>query len=140
MSAPEAALKAAILAALDGAMTVTTRFGSPPRFGRQHAGRAAYPFFRWGRAESRERGTGEARLIEHRLSLELHLRDDDAAERLGEVRAVLAGAAMTLAGGWRLIHFAPVLAEAFDTREPRIRRAVLRLRAVMAPETEGETP
>lgn len=132
MSAPEARLKSALTAALAASPQVQAVLGDPVRIGRPRSRHAVYPYASWGRAESSARDADGVRLIEHKLSLDIWCRDQDPAEITGPVRAALRDLDIVLPAPWTLVLLQPVYADHFHTRDLRVQRGLIRLKAVMA--------
>lgn len=129
--APEQALRNSLTTALQADPTVQAVLGTPVRLFDAPDRRAAYPHASWGRSESRARDADGVQLIEHRLNLDVWCRDSDPATVLGPLRAALRGLTIDLPQPWALITLAPAYSDSFTTREPRVRRGLIRLRAVM---------
>jgi len=131
MSAPEADLRVALQQALEADAAVQAVLGNPVRLFDSRTKQAAYPHASWGRAESRTREADGVDLIEHRLSLDIWCRDGGASAITGQMRAALRGLDITLPTPWTLISLMPVYSDVFSTRDPRVARGVIRLRALM---------
>jgi len=131
MSAPETDLRAALQLALEADLAVQAVLGNPARLFDSRAKEAVYPHASWGRAESRSRDSEGVDLIEHRLSLDIWCRDGGASEVTGQLRQALRSLDITLPAPWSLISLMPVYSDVFSTRDPRVTRGVIRLRALM---------
>lgn len=131
MSAPETELRAALETALRADPGVRAVLGDPLRLFEARDPRAPYPHASWGRAESRETGADGVRMIEHRLSLEIWCRDQDPMPLVGTVRAAIAAAEIGLPAPWTLVSLVPAYSDVFATRDRRLRRGLVRLRALM---------
>ena len=131
MSAPESELRAAIEAAMRSDAGVQAVLGDPVRLYETRSREAGYPHASWGRAQSQARDGDSVALIEHRLTLDIWCRDDDAGAVTGQLRAALRGLDITLPAGWALLSLIPVYTDVFATKHRRITRGVIRLRALM---------
>ena len=131
MSAPETDLRMALQLALEADLAVQAVLGNPARLFDSRAKEAAYPHASWGRAESRSRDSEGVDLIEHRLSLDIWCRDGGASEVTGQLRQALRNIDIFLPAPWSLLSLMPVYSDVFVTRDPRVTRGVIRLRALM---------
>tara|TARA_R110002072_G_scaffold104999_3_gene229670 strand:- start:1115 stop:1531 length:417 start_codon:yes stop_codon:yes gene_type:complete len=131
MSAPEADLIAALSAAMAGDGAVKAVLGDPVRLFAERSRAAAYPHASWGRSETLARDADAVALIEHRLSLEIWCRDGDAHTITGQLREALRGLDPVLPEPWTLVLLAPAYSDVFATRDRRVKRGLIRLRAVM---------
>ena len=131
MSAPEADLIAALSAAMLADGAVKAVLGDPVRLFSERSRAAAYPHASWGRSETLARDADEVTLIEHRLGLEIWCRDGDAHAITGQLRESLRGLDPVLPEPWTLVLLAPAYSDVFATRDRRVKRGLIRLRAVM---------
>jgi hypothetical protein len=131
VSAPEAALRQALETALAGDGNVLALLGDPLRLSEVRSKTAAYPHASWGRAQSQARDGDGVALIEHRLTLDIWCRDGGAAEVTGQLRDALRGLELVLPAPWTLVSLMPVYSDVFATRDFRVSRGVIRLRALM---------
>jgi hypothetical protein len=131
VSGPETDLRAAVEAVLALDAGVTGLLGDPPRLSDTRDPRAAYPNASWGRAETLERGADGVSIAEHRLSLEIWCRNGDPAPIVAAIRAALFEADIDLPAPWTLISLMPAYCDVFTTRDLRVKRGLVRLKAVM---------
>ncbi|WP_417494666.1 DUF3168 domain-containing protein [Maricaulis sp.] len=131
MSAPEADLIAALSAAMLADGAVKAVLGDPVRLYAERSRSAAYPHASWGRSETLARDADDVALIEHRLSLEIWCRDGDPHAITGQLREALRGLDPVLPEPWTLVLLAPAYSDVFATRDRRVKRGLIRLRAVM---------
>jgi hypothetical protein len=131
VSAPEAALRQALETALAGDANVQALLGDPVRLFEVRSKTAAYPHASWGRAQSQARDGDGAVLVEHRLTLDIWCRDGGASEITGQLREALRGPELVLPSPWTLVSLMPVYSDVFATRDFRLSRGVIRLRALM---------
>ena len=131
MSAPDADLIAALTTAMLGDAAVKTVLGDPVRLFAERSRSAAYPHASWGRSETLARDADDVTLIEHRLTLEIWCRDGDAHATTGQLREALRGLDPVLPDPWTLVLLAPAYSDVFATRDRRVKRGIIRLRAVM---------
>jgi hypothetical protein len=131
VSAPEAELIAALTAAMAADDAVQAVLGDPVRLFAERSRSAAYPHASWGRSETLARDADDVTLIEHRLSLEIWCRDGDAHAITGQLREALRGLDPVLPEPWTLVLLAPAYSDVFATRDSRVKRGLVRLRAVM---------
>ena len=131
MSAPDADLIAALTAAMAGDAAVMAVLGDPVRLFAERSRSAAYPHASWGRSETLARDADDVTLIEHRLTLEIWCRDSDAHAITGQLREALRGLDPDLPAPWTLVLLAPAYSDVFATRDRRVKRGIIRLRAVM---------
>ena len=131
MSAPDADLIAALTAAMAGDAAVMAVLGDPVRLFAERSRSAAYPHASWGRSETLARDADDVTLIEHRLTLEIWCRDSDAHAITGQLREALRGLDPELPDPWTLVLLAPAYSDVFATRDRRVKRGIIRLRAVM---------
>jgi len=131
MSAPEAELIAALTAAMLADGAVKAVLGDPVRLFSERSRNAAYPHASWGRSETLARDADDVTLIEHRLTLEIWCRDGDAHAITGQLREALRGLDPVLPAPWTLVLLAPAYSDVFATRDRRVKRGLIRLRAVM---------
>ena len=132
MSAPEDALRAALTANLSANPDVGAVLGMPARLLETVSADAAYPYASWGRVETRNRDAETLELIECRMTLDVWCRDQHPSEVTGVLRTAIAEAEIQLADPWTLIALAPVYCDVFSTRDRRVRRGLVRLRAVVS--------
>lgn len=105
--------------------------------GRVHAvapGGTAYPFLTLGRGVSEPAGGTGAELIDHRLTVHVYARRDDAerlAAALSAVRAALHNAAPELSAPWRCVLCQVVYADRFNTSDSRTVQGLVRVRAML---------
>jgi hypothetical protein len=131
MSAPEIELRDAISYAFKADEAVRAVLGHPVRLFKTRERGAAYPHASWGRAETRIRDGDDVALVEHLLTLDIWCRDGDAAEVTGAMRQALRGLAITLPAPWDLVALMPIYSDVFTTKDTRITRGIIRLKAVM---------
>ena len=131
VSAPDADLIAALTAAMAADAAVKALLGDPVRLYAERSRSAAYPHASWGRSETLARDADDVTLIEHRLSLEIWCRDGDAHAVTGQLREALRGLDLVLPEPWTLVLLAPAYSDVFATRDRRVKRGIIRLRAVM---------
>ena len=131
VSAPEAELIAALTTAMAGDAAVMAVLGDPVRIFTERSRSAAYPHASWGRSETLARDADDVTLIEHRLTLEIWCRDSDAHAITGQLREALRGLDPDLPAPWTLVLLAPAYSDVFATRDRRVKRGIIRLRAVM---------
>ena len=131
VSAPEAELIAALTTAMAGDAAVMAVLGDPVRIFAERSRSAAYPHASWGRSETLARDADDVTLIEHRLTLEIWCRDSDAHAITGQLREALRGLDPDLPAPWTLVLLAPAYSDVFATRDRRVKRGIIRLRAVM---------
>lgn len=132
MSAPEEAFRTALTGAMATSPAVQTVLGSPLRLYADRSRDAAYPHASWGKAESREQGAAGVTLIEHRLTLDIWCRDRDAMPTTSAIREAIRGLDIVLPAPWRLVSLGPAYSDGFATRDPRVKRGLIRLRALIA--------
>ncbi|WP_417491407.1 DUF3168 domain-containing protein [Maricaulis sp.] len=131
MSAPDADLAAALTTAMAGDAAVMAVLGDPVRLFAERSRSAAWPHASWGRSETLARDADDVTLIEHRLTLEVWCRDSDAHAITGQLREALRGLDPELPDPWTLVLLAPAYSDVFATRDRRVMRGIIRLRAVM---------
>ncbi|WP_417482985.1 DUF3168 domain-containing protein [Maricaulis sp.] len=131
MSAPDADLITALTTAMAGDSAVKAVLGDPVRLFAERSRSAAYPHASWGRSETLARDADDVALIEHRLSLEIWCRDGDPHAITGQLREALRGLDPELPEPWTLVLLAPAYSDVFATRDRRVKRGIIRLRAVM---------
>jgi hypothetical protein len=131
VSVPEAALRQALETALASDASVQALLGDPLRLFEARSKTAAYPHASWGRAQSQARDGDGVALIEHRLTVDIWCRDGGAIETTGQLREALRGLDLVLPVPWRLVSLMPVYSDVFATRDFRVSRGVIRLRALM---------
>lgn len=131
MSAPDADLIAALTAAMLADDAVKAVLGDPVRLFDERSRSAAYPHASWGRSETLARDADDVTLIEHRLTLEIWCRDGDAHATTGQLREALRGLDPELPEPWTLVLLAPAYSDVFATRDRRVKRGLIRLRAVI---------
>lgn len=131
MSAPDADLIAALTAAMLADAAVKAVLGDPVRLFAERSRSAAYPHASWGRSETLARDADDVTLVEHRLTLEIWCRDGDAHAITGQLREALRGLDPVLPDPWTLVLLAPAYSDVFATRDRRVKRGIIRLRAVM---------
>jgi hypothetical protein len=131
VSAPEAGLRAALEAALKADPAIRAVLGDPVRLSDTRDTRAVYPNASWGRGETVERGADGVTLLEHRLTLEVWCRDADPSPIVGALRMALSDLDIDLPEPWTLLSLLPAYSDVFTTRDRRVRRGLVRLKAVM---------
>lgn len=136
VSAPDADLIAALTTAMAGDAAVMAVLGDPVRIFAERSRSAAYPHASWGRSETLARDADDVTLIEHRLSLEIWCRDGDAHAITGQLREALRGLDPVLPEPWTLVLLAPAYSDVFATRDRRVKRGLIRLRAMMGRSAE----
>ena len=134
MNSAEKALQTALQAMLAADPDVSDLLGSPLRLYAQRSRSAAYPNASWGRVERQDRSADQADLGEYRLTLDVWCRDQDPHDLVGLLRSVLRRADITLPAPWRVLSVMPVYSDVFQTTHSRLRRGVIRLRALVAEE------
>jgi hypothetical protein len=128
----ETAFAEAVLARLINDAGVSAVLG-----GRVHAvapGGAAFPFAQLGRSVSTPAGGTGAELIDHRLTVHVYARRDDAerlAAALSAIRATLHNAAPELAAPYRCVLCQVVYADRFATSDSRTVQGLVRVRALL---------
>ncbi len=128
----ETAFAEAVLARLKADSNVSAVLG-----GRVHAiapGGTAYPFAQLGRAASTPAGGAGADLIDHRLTVQIYARRDDAerlAGALAAIRAALHNPALTLDAPYRCVMCQVVYTDRFATTDARIVQGLVRVRALL---------
>lgn len=128
----ETAFADAVLARLIADADVSAVLG-----GRVHAvapGGTAFPFASLGQGVSTPAGGTGAELIDHRLTVHIYARRDDAerlAAALSAVRAALHNAAPELAAPYRCVLCQVVYADRFSTTDSRTVQGLLRVRALL---------
>lgn len=130
-SSVETGLQQAVTTALAADPAVKTILGEPARIFAQRPRTVAYPFASWGRVESLARDAEGASLTEIRLTLEVWCRDSDPAAVLGVLRQALRRADINLPEPVRLVSLVPAYSDIFSTRNARLRRGIIRLRALV---------
>lgn len=131
---PEAALQAALAAHLSADAGVRTVLGDPPRLHDDPPPGAAYPFAAFARAETADFDAGEARLTDHRLTIEAFTRDGEQAEMRAIMHALRDAAHLAplmLAAPYHCVFIRALYADVFAAPSGRGWRGVLRLRAVV---------
>ena len=131
MSAPDADLIAVLTTAMLADAAVKAVLGDPVRLFSERSRATAYPHASWGRSETLARDADEVTLIEHRLTLEIWCRDGDPHAITGQLREALRGLDPVLPEPWTLVLLAPAYSDVFATRDRRVKRGIIRLRAVM---------
>lgn len=131
MSAPDAQLRAALDAALRADAGVRAVLGDPVRLFEVRDSRAAWPHASWGRCETSQGGADGVSLLDCRLNLDIWCRDSDPAPVLAAMRTALAGVSPELPPPWTLVSLSPVYSDVFTTSDRRIRRGLIRLRALL---------
>jgi hypothetical protein len=132
VSGPEAQLRDALTAALMADASVQAVLGQTPRIYQTRPASAAFPHVSWGRAELISRDADGVELVETRLHLEVWERDNDVLPVTAVLRSALRAMDIELPAPWTLVSMLPVYADHFATRNPRVRRGLIRLKAVMA--------
>lgn len=132
MSGVIEALREALTAQFASDPAVMILLGDPIRLYDERSTRAAFPHASWGRIETHESGADGVRLLEVRLGLDVWYRDGEPGPVLDALADSVAAAALPdLPGPWRLISLTPAYRDVFATRERRLKRGLLRVRAVM---------
>lgn len=132
MTSPVEALREALTAQFASDPAVMILLGDPIRLYDERSTRAAFPHASWGRIETHESGADDVRLLEVRLGLDVWYRDGDPGPVLDALAdSVTAAALPDLPEPWRLITLTPAYRDVFSTRERRLKRGLLRLRAVV---------
>ncbi|WP_338245611.1 DUF3168 domain-containing protein [Maricaulis maris] len=132
MSGVVEALRAALETGFAADPAVMARLGDPLRLYQSRAHRAAYPHASWSRVETVETGADGVRLLDVRLGLDVWQRDSDPGPVLDALAdAVIALATPDLPAPWHLVTLHPTYRDVFATRDRRLRRGVLRVRAVL---------
>jgi uncharacterized protein DUF3168 len=127
------AVQAALAARLAATPAVTNALGDPLRLFEARNRRAAFPHASWGGSEVSERGADGARMLEIRLTLDIWQRDASPAALLGVLSDSVAAAPVPdLPAPWRLISLTPAYRDVFATPERRLKRGLLRVRALVA--------
>jgi len=132
VTSPVEALREALTAQFASDPAVMILLGDPIRLYDERSTRAAFPHASWGRIETHESGADDVRLLEVRLGLDVWYRDGDPGPVLDALAdSVTAAALPDLPEPWRLITLTPAYRDVFSTRERRLKRGLLRLRAVV---------
>lgn len=137
MTSPVEALREALTAQFASDPAVMLLLGDPLRLYDERATRAAFPHASWGRIETQESGADGVRLLEVRLGLDVWYRDGAPGPVLDALADSVTAAALpglpdpVLPEPWRLITLTPAYRDVFSTRERRLKRGLLRLRAVV---------
>ncbi|WP_417487746.1 DUF3168 domain-containing protein [Maricaulis sp.] len=132
MTSPVEALREALTAQFASDPVVMILLGDPIRLYDERSTRAAFPHASWGRIETHESGADGVRLLEVRLGLDVWYRDGEPGPVLDALAdSVTAAALPDLPEPWRLITLTPAYRDVFATRERRLKRGLLRLRAVV---------
>jgi hypothetical protein len=132
VTGPDAQVRAVLAAALMADASVQAVLGHPVRLYEARSTSAPYPHASWGRTETTSRDADGVQLIETRLSLDVWGRDEEVLEVTGAVRGALRAMDLDLPEPWTLVSLMPVYSDHFTTRIQRIRRGLIRLKAVMA--------
>jgi len=126
------ALREALTAQFASDPAVMILLGDPIRLYDERSTRAAFPHASWGRIETHESGADGVRLLEVRLGLDVWYRDGEPGPVLDALADSVTSAPLPdLPGPWRLISLTPAYRDVFATRERRLKRGLLRVRAVM---------
>lgn len=128
----ETALQQALVTVLAADPEVMAVLGDPVRIFADRPVNAAYPFASWGRVETVARHAEGASLTEMRLTLDVWCRDSDPSAVLGVLRQALRRADINLPEPVRLISLVPAYSDIFSTRNARLRRGIIRLRALVS--------
>lgn len=144
MSGVVEALRAALTAHFASDPAVMILLGDPIRLYDERSTRAAYPHASWGRIETVESGADGVRLLEVRLGLDVWSRDGQPGPVLDALSDIVTTAKLPdLPEPWRLISLTPAYRDVFSTRQRRLKRGLLRLRAEVGgviPTQEGDLP
>ncbi len=143
MSGVIEALQTALADRLAVTPAATTALGDPLRLFEDRNRRAAFPHASWGVSTITEGGAEGVRLLDVRLTLDIWQRDASPAAVLGGVADAITGAPLPdLPAPWRLINLAPAYRDVFTTPERRLKRGLLRVKALVgvAPYDEGDLP
>lgn len=126
------ALEAEIRRVLSQSQDMRAEFGSPIRLVEGEAARAAFPFIRLARHETRPDLPVPGGSVEHRISLEVlsrHGGRDTAGSLVSLIADVLRGGSLE-PEGHRIILFYPVFLDVFLRADGSTYRGLLRLRAL----------
>ncbi len=143
MSGVVEALQLALADRLAATPAVTNALGDPLRLFEERNRRAAFPHASWGGSAISERGAEGVRLLEVRLTLDVWHRDASPAALLGGlVDAIAAAPLLDLPGPYSLISLAPAYRDVFTTPERRLKRGLLRIKALVGgiPSEQGDMP
>ncbi|WP_375285280.1 DUF3168 domain-containing protein [Marinicauda pacifica] len=130
----ELAFQAGLLGHLSASPSVQAVFGHPARLFDRAPGGIAYPFLSLGRAESESADADGIELVEHRLTLHVWGRRDDADSvktGIGAVRKALRAGLPELDGPWRCVTCHVVYADVFSASDSRLLHALVRVRALI---------
>ncbi|OLF72284.1 hypothetical protein AWH62_10630 [Maricaulis sp. W15] len=130
MSGVIEALREALTAQFASDPAVMILLGDPIRLYEERSARAAFPHASWGRIESHESGADDVRLLDIRLTLDIWHRDGDPDPVVAALADAVASASPDLPAPWRLISLTPTYRDVFATRDRRLKRGLLRVRAV----------
>jgi hypothetical protein len=136
VSSAEAALEAAMLAALETAPDVGLLLGDPLRLADRGAPRPAYPYLEIVRHEREPAAGADFEAGLHRIDLRTVSRDSggmaarEAMAAVSEALAVVFNAGPVELGGWRCVVMAPVFADWVQMRGG-FWRGLLRLKAIV---------
>ena len=125
-------LESEIVRVLSEASAVQAAFGSPMRLVEGETARAAFPFIRIARHETRPETPDEAGPVEHRISIEILSRAGgrNEAQALVELVGEALRAATLSPADRHIILFYPVYSDVFLRRDGVTFRGLIRLRAL----------
>ncbi|MFY0637068.1 DUF3168 domain-containing protein [Maricaulis maris] len=133
MSGVVEALQIALATRFAATPALTNVLGDPLRLFEERNRRAAFPHASWGSASVSETGVDTTRLVEIRLTLDVWQRDIAPRAVLAALADTVANAAdIDLPAPWRLIHITPAYRDIFIAPERRLKRGLLRVKAVLA--------
>ena len=131
----EAAFQDAVLARLRGEAAVKAVLGDRARVHAQAPPGAAFPFLTFGRAQSEPVDGRDAALLNHRRTLLVHGRADDAEDVgacVSAVRGALHDAGLELRAPWRCVFLQVVFVDLVRARDRRGWTGLIRLKALIA--------
>lgn len=129
------ALEDELKRALSDDTKIASAFGTPLRFVTGSEDRAAYPFIRVLRHETRPDAPNADGLLDHRISLEIFSRSGGREEAMRLIGLIADGlrAAELSPSGHQLILFHPVFSDVFLRPDGTTFRGLLRFRALSEP-------
>lgn len=132
MSAPEAALRDVLGAAMEADAVLAAALGQAVRIQRDESRNAAFPYLSWGRCHARPQNGDGIDLVEIRIDLHIWASESDALALTGAVRAFIdARPVLDMGPDYRLVALNTAFSDVLRVRDPRTKRGVLRLRALI---------
>lgn len=132
MSAPEAALRDVLGAVMEADAALAAALGQAVRIQRDESRNVAFPYLSWGRCHARPQHGDGVDLIEIRIDLHIWASEGDALALTGAVRAFIdAQPVLDMGPDYRLVALNTAFCDVLRVRDPRTRRGVLRLRALI---------